>query len=95
MASDVTPADGYGERAAAVRMARSLPGSHQQTLAADKGYDTRDVVANLRFAGIKPHVAENIQARRCSAIDVRPARHQGYGKSINARKWIKQVAGWI
>lgn len=95
VASEVIPADGYGERAAAVRMARSLPGSHQQTLAADKGYETRDAVADIRFAGITPHVAQNIQARRRSAIGGRNARHQGYGKSINAKKWIEQVVGWI
>jgi hypothetical protein len=63
VASEVTPADGYGERAAAVRMARSLPGAQQKTLGADKGYDTRDFVADIRFAGITPHVAQNIQAR--------------------------------
>jgi transposase len=95
VASEVTPADGYGERAAAVRMARSLSGAHRKTLAADKGYDTRDFVSNVRFAGITPHVAQNIQARRRSAIDGRTARHQGYGKSIHARKRIEQVFGWI
>ena len=95
VASEVTPADGYGERAAAVRMARSLQGAHQKTLGADKGYDTRDFVADIRFAGITPHVAQNIQNRRRSAIDGRTARHQGYGKSINARKRIEQVFGWI
>jgi len=95
VASEVTPADGYGERAAAVRMARSLPGARRKTLAADKGYDTRDFVTDVRFAGITPHVAQNIQARRRSAIDGRTARHQGYGKSINARKRIEQVFGWI
>ncbi len=43
VASEVTPADGYDERAAAVRMARSLSTAHRKTLAADKGYDTRDL----------------------------------------------------
>jgi transposase len=95
VASEVTPADGYGERAAAVRMARSLPGAHQKTLGADKGYDTRDFVADLRISGITPHVAQNIQTRRRSAIDGRTARHQGYAQSINARKRIEQVFGWI
>jgi len=52
----VTPADGYGERAAAVRMARSLLGAHQKTLGADKGCDTRDFVADLRISRITPHV---------------------------------------
>jgi transposase len=95
VASEVTPADGYGERAAAVRMAHSLPGAHQKTLGADKGYDTRDFVADLRILGITPHVAQNIQARRHSAIDGRTVRHAGYGQSINARKRIEQVFGWI
>jgi transposase len=95
VASEVTPADGYGERAAAVRMAHSLPGAHQKTLGADKGYDTRDFVADLRISGITPHVAQNIQPRRGSAIDGRTVRHSGYGQSINARKRIEQVFGWI
>jgi transposase len=93
--SEVTPADGYGERAAAVRMVRSLTGAHQKTLGADKGYDTRDFVADIRFAGTTPHVAQNIQARRTSAIDGRTVRHPGYAHSINARKRIEQVFGWI
>ncbi len=75
VASEVTPADGYGERAAALRMARSLPAAHQKTLAADKGYDTRDFVADLRFSGITPHVSQNIQPLRRSAIDGRTVRH--------------------
>jgi hypothetical protein len=76
-------------------MVRSLPGAHQKTLAAAKGYDTRDFVAGISFAGITPNVAQNIQARRRSAIDGRTVRHQGYSKSINARKRIEQVFGWI
>jgi hypothetical protein len=95
VASEVTPADGYGERAAAVRMARSLPGAQQKTLGADKGYDTRDFVADIRFAGITPHVAQNIQARRRSAIERRTTCHLGYSQSINARRRIEQVFGWI
>jgi len=45
-------------------------------------------VADIRLAGITPDVTQNIQARRGSGIDGRTARHQGYGKSINARKLI-------
>ena len=95
VASEVTPADGYGERAAAMRMARSLPGAHQKTLGADKGYDTRDFVADIRFSGVTPHVAQNSGPRRRSAIDGRTTRHPGYAQSINARKRIEQVFGWI
>ena len=95
VASEVTPADGYGERAAAVRMARLLPGAHQKTLGADKGYDTRDFVTDIRFARITPHVAQNAGPRRRSAIDGRTTRHPGYAQSIHARKRIEQVFGWI
>lgn len=42
-------------------------------------YDTRDFVADIRFAGITPHVAPAIQARCRSAIHERTARHLGYG----------------
>jgi transposase len=44
----VTPADGHGERAAALVMIEGLAGRHRVTVAADKGYDTRDFVAGLR-----------------------------------------------
>ena len=95
VASEVSQASGTAERDSALRMARALNGAHQKTLGADKGYDTRDFVADLRINGITPHVAQNIQARRRSAIDGRTARHQGYAQSINARKRIEQVFGWI
>ena len=95
VASEVTLASGTAERDSALRMARSLRGAHQKTLGADKGYDTRDFVADLRISGITPHVAQYIQTRRRSAIDGRTTRHQGYAQSINARKRIEQVFGWI
>lgn len=95
VASEVSQASGTAERDSALRMARALKGAHQKTLGADKGYDTRDFVADLRINGITPHVAQNIQARRRSAIDGRTARHQGYAQSINARKRIEQVFAWI
>ena len=76
VANEVTQASGTAERDSALRMARSLTGAHQKTLGADKGYDTRDFVADLRISGITPHVAQNIQPRRSSAIDGRTVRHE-------------------
>jgi hypothetical protein len=76
-------------------MARSIRGGHQKTLDADKGYDTRDVVADLRISGITPHMAQNTSRSGGSAIDCRTARHQGYDKLINSRKRFEQVLGWI
>ena len=95
VASEVSQATGRAERDAAVRMARSFRGAHQKTLGADKGYDTREFVADLRISGITPHVAQNLSRSGGSAIDGRTARHQAYAQSINARKRIGQVYGWI
>lgn len=78
-----------------MRMARSFPGAHQKPLATEKDYDTRDFVADIRFARITPHVAQNAGPPRRSAIDGRTTRHLGYAHSINARKRIEQVFGWI
>lgn len=44
---------------------------------------------------ITPHVAQNIQARRRSAINERYARHQGDKTSINASKRIEQGQGQV
>src|SRR6185295_17537916 len=64
----VTPADGYGERDAAAVMVQGVPDRQRITVAGDKGYDTRDFVANLRAMGATPHVAQHTTGRR-SAID--------------------------
>jgi transposase len=91
----VTQADGYGERDAAKEMATDLPGHHQKTIGADKNYDTRGFVAEMRRIGVTPHVAQNAGRSGGSAIDGRTTRHEGYAKSINARRGIEKVFGWI
>ena len=71
----VTPADGHGERDAAVLMIQNRPGRHRITVAADKGYETRDFVSNLRAMGATPHVAQYVPTpHRRSAVDARPTR---------------------
>ena len=64
-------------------------------LGAHKGYDNKDVVADLCISGITPLVAQKIQARCSSPIDDCTARHQSYSKSINTKKRIEQMFGWI
>jgi IS5 family transposase len=90
----VTPADGYGERDAARVMVARLPGQHRITVAADKGYDTRALVADLRAMGATPHVAQHTTKRR-SAIDARTTRHPGYTISQQKRKLVEQGFGWM
>jgi transposase len=91
----VTLADGYGEREAAKAMAADLRGAHQKTIGADKNYDTKGFVTEIRRLGVTPHVAQNTARPGGSAIDGRTTRHKGYTQSINARRGIEKVFGWI
>ena len=65
-----------------------------QTLGADKGYDTRSCVADLRARKVTPHVAQNTSGRR-SAIDRRTTRHLGYAISQRKRKLVEEIFGWM
>jgi len=88
----LTEADGFAERAAALALLdRCVSG--RATLGADRGYDTRDFVADCRRRGITPHVAQHDQGRR-SAIDGRTTRHAGYAVSQRLRKRVEEVFGW-
>ncbi len=84
-----------GERDAAKAMAADLPGAHKKTLGADKNNDTKGMVAELRRIGVTSHVAQNTARPGGSAIDGRTMRHEGYAQSINARRGIEKVFGWI
>ena len=77
----LTAATGLAEREAAVSMVEAIPGRHRITVGADKAYDTKDFVANMRELGAAPHVAQNTSNRR-SAIDGRTTRHPGYAVSL-------------
>lgn len=72
----------------------SVSGKRHITIGADRGFDTRDFVEDLRELGATPHVAQNTAGRR-SAIDGRTTRHPGYAASIRVRKRIEEVFGWI
>src|SRR2546426_643896 len=67
---EVTQADGYAERSAGLAMLRRTRGGRsRRTVGADKGYDTRDFVQGCRELEVTPHVAQNQNERRSSAID--------------------------
>lgn len=89
----VTQATGTAEREAAVDMVCALSGTHRVTLGADKNYDTRDCVADLRSINVTAHVAQNT-SNRSSAIDARTTRHPGYATSQVVRKRIEECFGW-
>ena len=86
--------NGTAERDAALLMAEKLPDG-RITLGADKGYDTRDYVREMRGMNITPHVAQNTKRTGGSAIDGRTTRHAGYGISQRKRKRIEEVFGWL
>jgi transposase len=92
----VTPATGMAERDNAVVLAAGAPYRHAHiTVGADKGFDTRACVLELRAIGGTPHVAQNITARQRSAIDARTTRQPGYAVSQRKRKQIEEVFGWL
>lgn len=92
----LTQATGTAERDMAPKLideARER-GFRVRTLGADKSYDARECVANLRRRQVTPHVAQNTSGRR-SAIDGRTTRQVGYGISQIKRKRIEEIFGWM
>jgi transposase len=87
----VTLAMGTSEREASIEMVEEIPGERPVTLGADKGYDTKDHVAQLRECNVTPHVAQ----KKHSAIDRRTTRHAGYKVSQQKRKRVEEIFGWL
>jgi transposase len=90
--AELTQATGTAERDAALEMSSALRAG--ATLGADKGYDTRGFVAELRAQRITPHVAQNTKRPGGSAIDDRTTRHDGYEISQRCRKRVEEPFGW-
>lgn len=92
----LTVATGTAERNAAHEMAKDIADRRKKnvTLGADKSYDTKDFVNNLRRLRVTPHVAQN-DTNRSSAIDERTTRHAGYEVSQRKRKLVEQIFGWL
>jgi len=90
----LTHATGTAERDAAASMLGDLQAGGRITVGADKLFDTQDFVAEMRWLGVTPHVAQHSNGRR-SAIDGRTTRHAGYAVSQRIRKRIEEGFGWI
>ena len=93
--AEVFVANGTAERDAALVMLEQIPGGKQVTVGGDKGFDTRDFVAECRHLGVTPHVAQNLGRRGGSAIDGRTTHHPGYAVSQKKRKRIEECFGWL
>jgi len=96
IAARVTGASPQGEWEAALEMAKAVNGGKRRiTLAADKAYDQADFLRRAREAGITPHVQKNESDQRRSHLDGRTTRHAGYQISIQKRKRIEHIFGWL
>jgi transposase len=81
--SRVTHASGTAEREAALQMAKSASVATPKkiSLGADKGYDAKEFVTELRKEKIKAHIAKT--------------RTAGYQISQRLRKRIEEIFGWF
>jgi transposase len=93
--TEVFQSNGTAERDAALAMLEQIPGTNRVTVGADKGYDTRDFVAECRNLNVTPQVAQNEKRPGGSAIDQRTTRHAGYKISQVKRKRIEECFGWL
>jgi len=92
----IAPANGTAERDKAIAMLEEYAtGDKRITVAGDKGYDTKGFVEQCRERNVTPHVAQNINKQRGSAIDGRTTRHAGYRVSQVVRKRVEEIFGWM
>ena len=61
------------------------------TLGADKGYDRKELVQELREHQVTPHFA----LKQTTIIDQRTTRHPGYALSQRKRKLVEEIFGWL
>ena len=57
--TELLQANGTAERDAALLMAERIEGGKRVTVAADKGYDTKEFVREMRGMNVTPHLARN------------------------------------
>ncbi len=90
-------ASGWSERREALAMIdeQQRRGVRVATVGADKAYDTRDFVADLRAREVTPHIAQQITSHRGSNLDRRTTRHPGYAISQRKRKLVEEIFGWM
>jgi len=93
--TELLQATGKAERCAGLMMLEQIPGEQRVTVGADKGYDTKDFVAECRHMNVTPHIAQNTNRNGGSAIDGRTTRHAGYEVSQRKRKRIEECFGWL
>ena len=95
MDATVLEATGAAERDAALALMEKIPGQQRVMAAGDKGYDTRDFLAECQNLQVTPHVAQNEGRQGGSAMVGETTRHTGYAVSQRKRKRIEECFGWM
>jgi transposase len=92
--AELSEARGRAERQVALVLMRRERAEQRGrlTLAADKNYDSREFVAELRALEVTPHVARK---KKYSAIDRRTTSWEGYRQSQKKRKLVEEAFGWM
>lgn len=94
--AEITTAHGTTEsKAATGLLARQIDETDHapETLGADKGYHSAEVVGFCREHGIKPHIA-TVTGRKVAGLDGRTTKSLGYQTSQKLRKRIEEIFGW-
>ena len=92
---ELTQATGTAERETGLRLVARRRGRRKRgrmSVGADRGYDTREFVREVRALRVTPHVARR---KRGSALDGRTTRHAGYAVSQRRRKLCEEPFGWM
>jgi transposase len=92
--ADLSRATGTAERDTGLELVKKERKERKGrlTVAADKNYDTKDFVKELRTMVVTPHVARK---DRYSAIDGRTTTWEGYAQSQKKRKLVEEAFGWM
>ena len=94
--AQVSTAHGLTESTAATELLGrqiDLTDRAPESLGADKGYHTAEVVGFCREHRIKPHVA-TVKERHVAGLDGRTTRSLGYQTSQRIRKRVEEIFGW-
>lgn len=93
VAGCISEATTAAEWEAATAMLRQTTQGRGGTVGADAGYDVAAFVQAVREIQVTPHVTQH--SKRPSMIDGRTTRHPGYKISLQKRKSIEQIFGWL
>jgi transposase len=98
VAACVTQSSTKAEREAALTMLPQISNGHRRTtLGADKGYQEREFLAELRRRQVVPHVAEYAVPSKHfpNWLSEEERSDAGFEQSQKKRKRVEQVFGWI